>query len=86
VAQYILDVLGGSHSQRFYQLVAAKVPEGVIRETLSQIKVDGAQSPAKVFTYRMGEYAGEKLMRDFAEKKKGLFQPKDGSSNLSPPK
>jgi hypothetical protein len=37
--------------------VAAKVPEGVIRETLSQIKVDGAREPAKLFTYRMQRYA-----------------------------
>jgi hypothetical protein len=44
-------------SRKFYELVAAKIPEGVIRETLSQIRVDGARDPAKLFTYRMQRYA-----------------------------
>jgi DNA-binding MarR family transcriptional regulator len=57
VAQHILDALGDEKSRRFYKLVAAKIPEGVIRETLSQIKVDGAQDPARLFTYRMQRYA-----------------------------
>jgi hypothetical protein len=53
----ILPALGDEKSRRFYELVAAKIPEGVIRETLSQIKVDGAQDPARLFTYRMQRYA-----------------------------
>jgi hypothetical protein len=53
----ILPALGDKQSRRFYELVAAKIPEGVIREALSQIKVDGAQDPAKLFTYRMQRYA-----------------------------
>jgi DNA-binding transcriptional ArsR family regulator len=58
IAKYvILPALGDEKSIRFYALVAAKIPEGVIRETLSQIKVDGARDPAKLFTYRMQRYA-----------------------------
>ncbi len=57
VAQHILKALGDEKSRKFYELVAAKIPEGVIRETLSQIKVDGARDPAKLFTYRMQRYA-----------------------------
>jgi hypothetical protein len=53
----ILPALGDEQSKRFYELVAAKIPEGVIRETLSQIRVDGAKDPPKLFTYRMQRYA-----------------------------
>jgi len=57
VTHHILKALGDEKSRKFYALVAAKIPEGVIRETLSQIKVDGARDPAKLFTYRMQRYA-----------------------------
>ena len=59
VQHIILPALGDKKSHRFYQLVAAKIPEAVIRETLSQLRVDGARSPAKLFTYRMQRYALE---------------------------
>ena len=61
VAQEILDQLGDEHSRRFYRLVAAKVPEQVIRKALAEIKTDGANSPAKVFTFRMTQYALKRL-------------------------
>jgi predicted transcriptional regulator len=57
VVQEILKQLGDKHSEKFYYLVAAKIPESVIRQALSEIKADGARHPAKVFTYRMKEYA-----------------------------
>lgn len=57
IAQDILDRLGDEHSQRFYALVAAKVPETVIRQALAEIKVDGAREPARLFTYKMKLYA-----------------------------
>jgi hypothetical protein len=50
-------VLGDEQSRKFYGLVAAKIPEQVIRETLSQLRVDGARSPAKLFTYKIQRYA-----------------------------
>lgn len=53
----ILSQLNDAHSERFYRLVASKIPENIIREALSEIKVDGAKYPAKVFTYRMKRYA-----------------------------
>lgn len=53
----ILSLLKDRHSEKFYLLVASKIPENVIRQTLSEIKVDGANDPAKVFTYRMKKYA-----------------------------
>jgi hypothetical protein len=59
IAQTILEVLGDHHSQAFYYLVAAKVPEQVIRKALSEIKNDGARFPAKVFVHRMKAYAEE---------------------------
>ncbi len=57
IYEYILSELKDQHSVKFYALVASKVPESVIRQALSEIKVDGAESPAKVFTYRMKKYA-----------------------------
>jgi hypothetical protein len=52
IAQYVLDELGDQQSRKFYALVAAK-----IREALSAIRVDGAEHPAKLFTYKMQRYA-----------------------------
>ena len=57
IAQYVLDELGDQQSRKFYTLVAAKIPETVIREAISAIKVDGAENPAKLFTYKMQRYA-----------------------------
>ena len=57
VAQFLLDELGDRQSEKFYRLVAAKIPEAVIREALSAIRVDGAENPAKLFTYKMQRYA-----------------------------
>ena len=53
----ILQALGDEKSSRFYELVAAKIPEPVIRETLAEVKADGARSPAKLFTYKIQRYA-----------------------------
>jgi DNA-binding transcriptional ArsR family regulator len=61
VAGEILESLGDQHSKRFYQLVAARVPESVVRKALAEIKQDSAEHPAKAFTYRMNEYALRKL-------------------------
>lgn len=63
VAQYILDELGDDHSERFYRLVAAKVPEDIIRRALAEIQQDGADHPARVFTHRMKLYALEQMKR-----------------------
>jgi len=59
----ILKALGDEQSSRFYELVAAKIPEQVIRETLSAVKADGARSPAKLFTYKIQRYALEQQKR-----------------------
>lgn len=69
IANYILSELGDDHSLNFYRLVAVKVPENIIRRTLSEIKVDGARSPAKVFTYRMQKYALKQLSGQFNNQK-----------------
>jgi len=63
VAQAILKALGDKQSAKFYELVAAKIPESVIRETLAAIKADGARHPARLFTYRMQRYALEQRKR-----------------------
>jgi predicted transcriptional regulator len=57
IAEQILNELGDKQSQRFYHLVAAKIPEGVIRETLSEVRADGARDPARLFTYKIQRYA-----------------------------
>jgi hypothetical protein len=53
----ILKALGDEKSVKFYELVAAKIPEQVIREVLSGVRSDGARSPAKLFTYKIQRYA-----------------------------
>jgi hypothetical protein len=64
IAQYVLDELGDQQSRKFYALVAAKIPETVIREALSAIRVDGAENPAKLFTYKMQRYALGRARQD----------------------
>ena len=59
VAEEILQRLGDKHSANFYKLVARKVPEHIIHQALAEIRADGADSPAKVFTYRMKRYETE---------------------------
>jgi hypothetical protein len=53
----ILKTLGDEKSVKFYHLVAAKIPESVIREVLSEVRVDGARDPARLFTYKIQRYA-----------------------------
>lgn len=67
LAEDILAELGDEHSRRFYELVAAKVPEETIRRALAEIRADGADSPAKVFTHRMNRYAMERLKQRIGE-------------------
>ena len=61
VADYILEQLRDEHSRAFYRLVAAKIPEAIIRKAIAEIRADGAREPAKLFTYKMKSYALGKL-------------------------
>ena len=61
ITRDILEKLGDRHSERFYRLVAAKVPAEEIYRALSEIEVDGAEDRARVFTFRMNRYAFERL-------------------------
>jgi hypothetical protein len=74
----ILVALGDQHSQPFYALVAAKIPESVIRQKLSEIKQGKTRSPAKVFTSAMKAYATtvlqKKEMSSFISPRKDLFR------------
>jgi hypothetical protein len=63
VARLMLEALGDEKSSRFYELVAAKIPEQAIREILAEVKADGARSPAKLFTYKIKRYALETRKR-----------------------
>ncbi len=74
LAQYILDELGDQQSRKFYALVAAKIPEPVIREALSAIRVDGAENPAKLFTSKMQRYALGRGEQNFKTKPVGASQ------------
>lgn len=62
VAGEILKELGDDHSANFYRLVARKVPERIIRGALAEIRIDGANDPPRVFTYRMSRFASEQAM------------------------
>jgi len=57
VANLILEHLGDTHSERFYLMIAARVPEQVIHQVLSEIKADGAIDAPKLFTHKMKSYA-----------------------------
>lgn len=63
----ILAELGDGHSENFYRQVAARVPEQTIRAALAELKSDGADHPAKAFTYRMNQYAISQLKRAIGE-------------------
>jgi hypothetical protein len=78
IADDILAALGDQHSQPFYALVAAKIPESVIRQKLAEIKQGGAYSPAKVFTSAMKTYAATLLQKQeravLSSARKDLFR------------
>ncbi len=79
LADEILEALGDAHSQAFYYLVAAKVPEAVVRRTLSEIRHDGAREPARVFAHRMKAYAAEALHgRAWASEGEGAGNAREG--------
>jgi hypothetical protein len=69
----ILKALGDEKSLKFYELVAAKVPESVIREVLAEVRADGARSPAKLFTYKIKQYVIERSRGEFEKRKQGLL-------------
>jgi phage replication O-like protein O len=64
ITQFLLAELGDKQSEKFYRLVAAKIPEAVIREAVSAIRVDGAEHPARLFTYKMQRYALGRVGQD----------------------
>lgn len=66
IAECIVAELGDQQSMPFYRMVAAKVPEPVIRKALAEVRADGARFPERVFTFRMQQYA-------IAQHKKTLY-------------
>jgi hypothetical protein len=64
--------LGDKQSEKFYRLVAAKIPEAVIREAVSAIRVDGAEHPARLFTFKMQRYALGRVGLDSQTKTLGV--------------
>ncbi len=52
---YILDGLGAGErkSEKFFFLIASRIPRKIIETHLSGILHDGAKNPAALFTYRM---------------------------------
>ena len=61
VTDYILEQLKDEHSKAFYRLVAAKIPEAIIRKAIAEIRANGAREPAKLFTYKMKSYVLSRL-------------------------
>ena len=61
IVDEILDELGDKHSSNYYKIIARKIPEMVIRQALKEINADGAENPKKVFTFRMEQYARDRL-------------------------
>ena len=58
IAREVAQRLGDKKSLDFFRLVAAKIPEAVIWQNLSELEHDGVvDNPRKLFTYRMGRYA-----------------------------
>lgn len=53
----ILKVTIQDKDRNYFELVASRIPEAQIRQALSEIKVDGANHPAKLFTYKMEKLA-----------------------------
>jgi hypothetical protein len=72
IADDILDVLGDKQSERFYLLVARKVPEGKIRGLLSELKDGNARSKARVFTSKVMELADEGTSDELAHEREAL--------------
>jgi hypothetical protein len=72
IADDILDALGDTKSAAFYRLVARKVPEEVIRTTLSTLKDSKVRSRAKVFTREMMRYAEDKAAEEGATRRGAL--------------
>ena len=64
VADYIVNELGDTHSTRFYLLIAARIPEPVIRQALSEIRADGADDPPRLFTHKMKLYTMNALKKN----------------------
>ncbi len=56
IAADILEMFGDIQSKQFYLLVARKIPEAYIRETLSELKQSTARSKARVFTRKMLDF------------------------------
>jgi hypothetical protein len=77
LAHDIAVELGDSGSIPFYFLVAARVPEATIRQHLSEIKLNGAENPARLFNYRMRRYVESRLAKTqsaaLAKRKEGMF-------------
>jgi hypothetical protein len=72
IADDVLAALGDQQSAAFYHLVARKVPEEVIRTTLSTLKESRARSPAKVFTREMLRYAKDRAADEASDRHKTL--------------
>ncbi len=61
IADDILDAFGDNQSKQFYLLVARKIPESYIRETISELKQSTARSKARVFTRKILDFVDEAL-------------------------
>ena len=53
----ILKALGDDQSEKFYKLVASKVPEVIIRTTLAEVREAGVENPARLFTHKTQKWA-----------------------------
>lgn len=60
IVEDILKVTKDPHSRKLYELVATHIPEDRVRQILSEIKADGADNPAKLFTWKI-KILAEKL-------------------------
>lgn len=69
IAQHLAAELNDRKSMRFYQLIAAKVPEEFIYRALAEAKQEG-DNPAKLFTHKMKLYALGKLKGKIASGKR----------------
>jgi hypothetical protein len=81
IAERILEKLGDQNSKKFFLLVASRIPEIIIKRNIAEILEDGADHPAKLFTFRMQEFAKDQLAK--SANANGLFSDlQDGRNAL----
>lgn len=79
LTEEMVGEFGDPKSESFYNLVASRVPEPIIRETIADIRQSNAKEPAKLFTYRMIKYAAKKMQKLAVDKRRRRLGTRKGA-------